>query len=279
MSEQKEAGGPMAENAAASASGQPAARTVLITGAAGGIGFAIGQRFAETGANVVLTDLDGAAAERAAIRLREAGLTAHGLRLDVTSESEIAAVLRHINETWGGVDVLVNNAGMQFVSPVEDFPTATFEKMIAIMLTAPFILTKLAVPGMRRRRFGRIINIASINGLVGFAGKTAYNSAKHGVIGLTKAAALETAADGITVNALCPGYVDTALVRNQLADVAALHGITPDQALEKVILPLVPQRRLIDMAEIAEYAVFLASDLARGVTGQAVVIDGGYTAQ
>ncbi|WP_127581673.1 3-hydroxybutyrate dehydrogenase [Paenibacillus koleovorans] len=254
-------------------------RIVFLTGAAGGIGLAMGRRFAEAGAKVVLTDLDGEAVQRSAARLVAEGGDAHGWPLDVTSESQIIDVLRQVESKCGGIDVLVNNAGMQFVSPVEDFPTAKFERMVAVMLTAPFVLTKLVVPGMRARRFGRILNIASINGLIGFAGKTAYNSAKHGVIGLTKAVALETATDGITVNALCPGYVDTSLVRNQLADVAKLHGITPEQALEKVILPLVPQRRLIDMAEIAEYAVFLAGDLARGVTGQAIVIDGGYTAQ
>lgn len=188
-------------------------------------------------------------------------------------------MIQAIEVTWGSVDMLINNAGMQFVSPVEHFPTETFERMIRIMLTAPFVLTKLVVPGMKKRQFGRIINISSINGLVGFAGKAAYNSAKHGVIGLTKAVALETAADGITVNALCPGYVDTDLVRNQLTDLANLHGISPEDALDKVILPLVPQRRLIDMKEIAAYAVFLSSEHARGITGQSIVIDGGYTAQ
>ncbi|WP_391570730.1 3-hydroxybutyrate dehydrogenase [Cohnella sp.] len=255
-------------------------KVVLVTGAARGIGFEIGRRFAEGGATVVLTDLDGTAAEHSAESLRQSGLDAHGIKLDVTApESEIAGTIQSIESTWGSVDILINNAGMQYVSPVEHFPTETFERMLRIMLTAPFILTKLVVPGMKRRQFGRIINIASINGLVGFAGKTAYNSAKHGLIGLTKAVALETATDGITVNALCPGYVDTVLVRNQLADVAALHQLSREEALEKVILPLVPQRRLIEMQEIAEYAVFLSGDHAKGITGQAIVIDGGYTAQ
>ncbi|MDG0793809.1 3-hydroxybutyrate dehydrogenase [Cohnella ginsengisoli] len=254
-------------------------RVVFITGAAQGIGFEIGRRFAVAGATVLLTDVNEASAIRSAEELRQSGLDVHGTRLDVTSEDEIAGAVRIAEDRWGGIDVLINNAGMQFVSPVESFPTETFERMIRIMLTAPFMLIKHVVPGMRARSFGRIVNIASINGVVGFAGKSAYNSAKHGVIGLTKAVALETATDGITVNALCPGYVDTALVRNQLADLAALHGVTDEEALEKVILPLVPQRRLIDVNEIAELALYLTGEAARGITGQALLIDGGYTAQ
>jgi 3-hydroxybutyrate dehydrogenase len=148
-----------------------------------------------------------------------------------------------------------------------------------VMLIGPFLATKRVFPIMKRQRYGRIINMASINGLVGFAGKAAYNSAKHGLIGLTKVAALEGAADGITVNALCPGYVDTPLVRNQLADLARLRDVPLDRVIEDVIYPLVPIRRLLSTAEIAHYASFLASELSGGITGQAVVIDGGYTAQ
>ncbi|WP_436243428.1 3-hydroxybutyrate dehydrogenase [Paenibacillus sp. LjRoot56] len=254
-------------------------RVVLITGSARGIGFEIGKRFAESGAKVILTDKDRAAVEQSAEHLRLLGLDVHGVKLDVTSEAEIAETIHHIASEWGRLDILINNAGMQHVSHIEDFPTEKFEQMIKIMLTAPFLMIKLAIPIMKRQRFGRIINISSINGLVGFAGKSAYNSAKHGVIGLTKAVALETAAYGITVNALCPGYVDTDLVRNQLKDVAALHNTSSQMALEEIILPLVPQRRLLEVNEIAEYALFLSSEHAKGVTGQAIVIDGGYTAQ
>ncbi|MFP5501062.1 MAG: 3-hydroxybutyrate dehydrogenase, partial [Candidatus Sericytochromatia bacterium] len=176
-------------------------------------------------------------------------------------------------------DILINNAGIQHVSPIEDFPTDRFERMIQIMLTAPFIAIKHVLPGMKARGFGRVINMASINGLVGFAGKAAYNSAKHGVIGLTKVAALEGAAHGVTVNALCPGYVDTPMVRTQLEDLARTRGVALERVLEEVIYPLVPQRRLLSVGEIADYAMFLASDMGRGVTGQAVVLDGGYVAQ
>jgi 3-hydroxybutyrate dehydrogenase len=151
--------------------------------------------------------------------------------------------------------------------------------MIKIMLTAPFIATKHVMPIMKKQGFGRIINISSINGLIGFAGKAAYNSAKHGVIGLTKVAALESAAEGVTVNALCPGYVDTPLVRGQLEDLAKTRNVSLDKVLEEVIYPLVPQKRLMEVSEIADYAMFLSSDKAKSVTGQAIVIDGGYTAQ
>ena len=147
------------------------------------------------------------------------------------------------------------------------------------MLTAPIIAIKHAFPHMKKQNYGRIINMASINGVIGFAGKAAYNSAKHGVIGLTKVAALEGAAHGITVNALCPGYVDTPLVRNQMADLAKTRNVELEKVLEEVIYPLVPQKRLLAVEEIADYAVFLSSDKAKGVTGQAVVLDGGYTAQ
>lgn len=168
---------------------------------------------------------------------------------------------------------------MQHVSPIEDFPTEKFELLIQIMQIAPFIAIKHAFPIMKQQKYGRIINVASINGLVGFAGKAAYNSAKHGVIGLTKVAALEGATHGITVNALCPGYVDTPLVRNQLQDLATTRNVPLENVLEDVIYPLVPQKRLLQVQEIAYYAMFLASEKAKGITGQAVVIDGGYTAQ
>lgn len=147
------------------------------------------------------------------------------------------------------------------------------------MLTAPFVATKHVLPHMRKQGFGHIINMVSINGLVGFAGKAAYNSAKHGVIGLTKVAALETAADGITVNAICPGYVDTPLVRNQLQDLATTRKVPLENVLEEVIYPLVPQKRLLDVKEIADLAMFISSEQAKGMTGQAVVLDGGYTVQ
>ena len=254
-------------------------KVVIITGAASGIGFETGKTLAENGAIAVLSDLNEEAAEAAAAGLRVKGLQAIGMKADVTKEEDIIALISETKKQFGRIDILINNAGLQHVSPIEEFPTEKFEQMIKIMLTAPFIGIKHVLPIMKEQQYGRIINIASINGLVGFAGKAAYNSAKHGVIGLTKAAALESAPHGITVNALCPGYVDTPLVRGQFADLSKTRNVPLEKVLEEVLYPLVPQRRLLDVSEVADYALFLASDKGRGITGQAVVLDGGYTAQ
>ncbi|WP_456028030.1 3-hydroxybutyrate dehydrogenase [Bacillus cereus] len=254
-------------------------RVVFLTGAASGIGYEMGKAFAKEGAKVVITDRLEERAKEAAEQLQNEGFQAIGLKCDVTSEEEITAAISQTVDHFGSLHILINNAGMQHVSPIEDFPTEKFELLIQIMQIAPFIAIKHAFPIMKQQKYGRIINVASINGLVGFAGKAAYNSAKHGVIGLTKVAALEGATHGITVNALCPGYVDTPLVRNQLQDLATTRNVPLENVLEDVIYPLVPQKRLLQVQEIADYAMFLASEKVKGITGQAVVIDGGYTAQ
>ncbi|MBY0596901.1 3-hydroxybutyrate dehydrogenase [Bacillus bingmayongensis] len=254
-------------------------RVVFLTGAASGIGYEMGNAFAKKGAKVVISDRLEDRAKEAAKQLRREGYEAIGLRCDVTSEQEISEAISETVTKFGSLDVLINNAGMQHVSPIEEFPTDKFELLIKIMQIAPFIAIKHAFPIMKKQKYGRIINVASINGLVGFAGKAAYNSAKHGVIGLTKVAALEGATHGITVNALCPGYVDTPLVRDQLQDLATTRNVPLERVLEDVIYPLVPQKRLLAVEEIANYALFLASEKTKGITGQAVVIDGGYTAQ
>lgn len=254
-------------------------KSAFITGSASGIGLEIARAFAQEGAKVVISDLNKEKSEQVAARLKDEGFEAMAAPCDVTNEVAFKNCLELANETFGSLDILVNNAGLQYVSNLEEFPTEKFELLIKVMLTAPFVGIKHVFPIMKKQGFGRVINMASINGLVGFAGKAAYNSAKHGVIGLTKVAALEGAAHGITVNALCPGYVDTPLVRNQLKDLATTRNVQLDSVLEEVIYPLVPQKRLLDVSEIADYAVFLASEKARGVTGQAVVLDGGYTVQ
>ncbi|MFB7641792.1 3-hydroxybutyrate dehydrogenase [Peribacillus butanolivorans] len=254
-------------------------KVAIITGSARGIGFEIGKIFAENGAKVVLSDLNQITVEDAALDLRNKGLEVTGFKADVTNEEDIIQLIKQTKRKYGRIDIFINNAGLQHVAPIEEFPTEKFEQMIKIMLTAPFIAIKNVLPIMKEQGFGRIINISSINGLIGFANKSAYNSAKHGVIGLTKVAALESASSGITVNALCPGYVDTPLVRGQLEDLARTRQVPLESVLEEVIYPLVPQNRLLDVSEIADYAMFLASDKARGITGQAVVLDGGYTAQ
>lgn len=251
-------------------------KVLFITGSAQGIGYEIAKSFALSGAKVVISDIGQEKIDEALKYLPD---TVSGIVCDVTDEEQIQRAIDFTVQEHGKIDILINNAGIQHVAFIEDFPTETFEKMIKIMLTAPFLTMKYAIPHMKKNGFGRIINIASINGLIGFAGKAAYNSAKHGVIGLTKVAALETAADNITVNAICPGYADTTLVRGQFEDLARTRNIPVENVLEEVLYPLVPQKRLIGIDEIASLALYLASDAAKGMTGQAVVLDGGYTAQ
>ena len=254
-------------------------KVVFITGGAGGIGLEIATQFAKDGALVVISDLDMAKLEKAQSILDSRQLKVWRVAADVTSEKQLIAALDETYKKYGHIDILINNAGIQHVSPIEEFPTDKFELLIKIMLTASFITTKHVFPIMKKQKWGRIINMASVNGLIGFAGKAAYNSAKHGVIGLTKVTALEGAPHNITANALCPGYVDTDLVQNQLLSLATTRNLSIDRVLDEVIYPLVPQKRLLTVDEIANYVLFLASEKARGITGQAVVIDGGYTAQ
>ncbi|MCU6000452.1 3-hydroxybutyrate dehydrogenase [Clostridioides difficile] len=254
-------------------------KVVFVTGAASGIGKQIAESFLKNGAKVMFSDINQEALNNTIAELQKEGYDCMSVKCDVTKEEEINHAIDKTVEKYGRLDILINNAGLQHVSMIEDFPTDKFEFMIKIMLTAPFIATKKAFPIMKKQGFGRIINMASINGVIGFAGKAAYNSAKHGLIGLTKVAALEAADSGITVNALCPGYVDTPLVRGQFNDLSKTRNIPLENVLEEVLYPLVPQKRLLDVQEIADYAMFLASDNANGITGQACLLDGGYTAQ
>lgn len=254
-------------------------KIALVTGAASGIGLEIAEEFAEAGAKIAIVDIQLEKAHIAASQLKEKGYDAIAIEADVTKEAAIKRSIDQTMEAYGRIDIVINNAGMQHVSPLEEFPTEKFDLLQSIMLRAPFLYTKHVFPIMKEQRFGRIINMASINGLIGFAGKAAYNSAKHGVIGLTKVAALEGATSGITVNAICPGYVDTPLVQQQLDDLARTRNVAKERVLEEVIYPLVPQHRLLQVKEVADYAIFLASDQAKGITGQAAVIDGGYVAQ
>ena len=254
-------------------------KVAFVTGAASGIGLAIAEALAGEGARVALSDLREDAVRAAAEGQTQGGREAIGLACDVTNEQQLQRALDTAVQRFGRLDVLVNNAGLQHVSPIESFPTEKFELLVKVMLVAPFMAIKHVFPGMKQRGFGRIVNVASINGLVGFAGKAAYNSAKHGVIGLTKVAALEGATHGITVNAICPGYVDTPLVRNQLGDLARTRNVPLERVLEEVIYPLVPMKKLLQVKDVSDYVLFLASDKAGCVTGQAVVVDAGYTAQ
>ncbi len=254
-------------------------RVAFVTGAAGGIGRQVALDLGRAGARVAVSDLGGPALPEAVAALRAAGVDAVAAPCDVTREADLAGAIDAVVARWGRLDVLVNAAGFQHVAPIEEFPTDRFRALLEVMLVAPFVAIKRVFPAMRARRWGRIVNVASVNGLIGFAGKAGYNSAKHGLLGLTKVAALEGAAHGITVNALCPGYVDTPLVRNQLGDLARTRGVPLERVLEEVIYPLVPMRRLLSVEEVSGAVQYLVSESAGGVTGAPFVIDGGYTAQ
>ncbi|MDW4582604.1 MULTISPECIES: 3-hydroxybutyrate dehydrogenase [Staphylococcus] len=254
-------------------------KVTIITCAASGIGLAIAKVFLENGAKVVLADLNEDKLIQETDALKSQGYDCMPIKVNVTDEQAVKAMIDQTVEQYGRLDILFNNAGLQHVESIESFPTEKFRQMIDIMLTGSFIGTKYALPIMKQQQSGRILNMASINGVIGFAGKAAYNSAKHGIIGLTKVTALETATEGITVNAICPGYIDTPLVRNQMDDLAKERGVAVEQVLEDVLYPLIPQKRLLDIKDIADYALFLCSDSAKSVTGQAILIDGGYTVQ
>lgn len=254
-------------------------KVVFVTGAASGIGKQIGETFLKQGAKVVFSDINNEILQEMIDELKSKGFDCYGIKCDVTKEEEINSSIDKTIEKYGRLDILINNAGLQHVSMIEDFPTEKFEFMLKVMLTAPFIATKRAFPIMKKQKYGRIINMSSINGVIGFAGKAAYNSAKHGIIGLTKVSALEAANSGVTVNAICPGYVDTPLVRGQFEELSKTRNVPLENVLEDILYPLVPQKRLIDVQEIADYVLFLASEQAKGITGQACIIDAGYTAQ
>lgn len=254
-------------------------RVAIVTGSAQGIGLEIAKALAFAGAKVVLSDLQEDKIKQQATNLTSQGLDVSAISCNVANEQDIMKLVDETTKNYGQIDIVINNAGLQHVAHIEDFPTEKFEQLLKVMLVGPFMLMKHVMPMMKKERYGRILNMASINGLVGFAGKSAYNSAKHGVIGLTKVAALEGAEHGVTVNALCPGYVDTPLVQNQLKDLAESRNVAFEKVLEEVIYPLVPQKRLLTVEEVADYALYLVSEKAKGITGQAMVIDGGYTAQ
>jgi len=247
-------------------------RTALITGAGSGIGKAIAEVFAREGARLILNDLEPGAA-----RLAQA-LGGVFIQADLSDQSSVRALAQRALEL-GPVDILVNNAGLQRINPVDEYPEDTWNMMLQVLLTAPFQLIKYTLPGMKQRRWGRIINIASLHGLVASPYKSAYISAKHGLLGLTKTVALEVGEYGITCNAICPAYVRTPLVESQIADQARTLGIPKAEVIEKVMLAPAAIKRLIEPEEVAEYALFLASDRAGAITGSAQVIDLGWTAR
>jgi 3-hydroxybutyrate dehydrogenase len=255
-------------------------KTALVTGSTSGIGLEIAREFAKQGTNLVLNGF-GNAQEIETLR---AGLAKeHKIEViyspaDLSKPAEIAQMMTLAESKFGGVDILVNNAGIQFVSPIEEFPTEKWDAILAINLTGAFHATRLAVPSMKKKKWGRIINMASAHGLVASPFKAAYVAAKHGLLGLTKTVALETAEAGITVNAICPGYVMTPLVQKQIPDTAKARGISEEAVIRDVMLAPQPTKRFVEVSEVAALALFLASDAAASITGAALSIDGGWTA-
>jgi 3-hydroxybutyrate dehydrogenase len=250
-------------------------RTAIVTGAGSGIGAAIAEELAQAGANVLVQDLRPDSAAAVVERIRTLDGVADAVGGDVSNPDDVQSIIDELLHKHDRVDILVNNAGVQHVAPLERYPLAEWTRLLGVLLTGPFLLTQAVLTPMRRQQWGRIINIASVNGKRGEPGKVAYCSAKHGLIGLTRVAALETATDGITVNAICPGLVDTPLIQNQLDDLAAMHGLAREDALEQVYLSSIPQKRMLDPQEIATMARYLASDEARGITGQAINVSAG----
>lgn len=256
-------------------------KVALVTGSTRGIGLGIAQALAREGAHVMLHGLE-APGERERLRAQlaaETGVTVGCSGADLAREGQVAVLWEETRRVFDGVDILVNNAGVQFVSPVEDFPIERWDAIQSIVLSASFETIRAALPGMKRRGWGRIVNIASAHGLVASPFKSAYIAAKHGLLGLTKTVALEVAEQSITCNAVCPGYVRTALVENQIEAQARAHGISREAVLRDVILAAQPTKRLIEVDEVAQLVVFLCGDAARSITGAALPIDGGWTAR
>jgi 3-hydroxybutyrate dehydrogenase len=249
---------------------------ILVTGAASGIGAGLARELARAGHHVIVSDLRVADCREVAEQIRAVGGSAEALELDVTSDASVGAAFESLSRP---IDVLVNDAGLQHVSPIETFPIDRWRYLVDVMLVAPFVLTRAVLPGMRARGWGRIINIGSIHSLVASPNKSAYVAAKHGLLGLTRATALEAGPHGITVNAICPSFARTRLVERQIAELAETEGLAPDEVIERVMLEPAAVRRLVEPEEVARYAAFLCSDDAASITGSAQVIDGGWTAR
>ncbi|HET8911750.1 MAG TPA: 3-hydroxybutyrate dehydrogenase [Ktedonobacteraceae bacterium] len=249
-------------------------KVAIVTGAASGIGLAIARDLAGRGAHVTLSDIDVEHGQKLAAELPKARFQA----ADMSSSEACHQLVEQTIAAEGKVDILVNNAGIQFVAPITEFPEARWRLILDIMLTAPFLLTQAVLPGMYERKWGRIINIASVHALRASAFKSAYVSAKHGLLGLTRVTALEGAEHGVTCNAICPSYVRTALVEKQIADQARMHHIPESEVVEKIMVAEAAIHRLLEPDEVAKYAAYLCSDDASGITGAAQTIDCGWTA-
>ncbi|HEY3951333.1 3-hydroxybutyrate dehydrogenase [Phenylobacterium sp.] len=255
-------------------------KSALVTGSTSGIGLAVARALAAEGANVTINGFgkpDDIEAERRKIE-SDFGVKAAYSAADMTKPDEIAAMVADAEARFGSLDVLVNNAGVQFVSPVENFPVEKWNQIIAINLSSAFHGMRAAVPGMKKRGWGRIISTASAHSLVASPFKAAYVAAKHGIAGLTKTVALEVATHGITVNCISPGYVWTPLVENQIPDTMKARGLTREQVMNEVLLASQPTKEFVTVDEVAAIAVFLCSDAAKQITGANLSVDGGWTA-
>jgi len=256
-------------------------KTALVTGSTSGIGLAIARHMAKEGANVVINGFGEAAAietERTGIE-KEFGVKALYSPADMTKGDDIANMIATAEKTFGSLDILVNNAGIQFVSPVEEFPVEKWNQIIAINLSSAFHTIRAAVPGMKKRKWGRIINTASAHSLVASPFKAAYVSAKHGIAGLTKTVALELATFGVTVNCISPGYVWTPLVEKQIPDTMKARNMTKEQVIHDVLLEAQPTKEFVTVDQVASLMLYLCSDAAAQITGANLSIDGGWTAE
>jgi 3-hydroxybutyrate dehydrogenase len=256
-------------------------RVALVTGSTSGIGRGIAVALAEQGARVMLHGLgEPAEIERWRADLQDrTGATIRFHPADAAKPEEVARLVAATEEAFGALDILVNNAGIQHVAAVEEFPGERWDAVQDVILNSSFHAIRAAVPGMKRRGWGRIINLASVHGLVASPFKSAYVAAKHGQIGLTKSVALELAETAITCNAICPGYVRTPLVEGQIESQAKAHGLSPERVIREVILAAQPIKRFIEIEEVAALALFLCSENARSITGAAIPIDGGWSAR
>lgn len=256
-------------------------KSAVVTGSTSGIGLAYARAFAKEGANVLINGFGDAAdieKERSSIE-SEFGVKAIYSAADMTKPAEIAAMVALAETTFGACDILVNNAGIQFVAPIEEFPIEKWDQIIAINLSSAFHGMRAAVPGMKKRKWGRIISTASAHSLVASPFKSAYVTAKHGLAGLTKTVALETAKDGVTVNCISPGYVWTPLVEKQIPDTMKARGLTKEQVMNDVLLAAQPTKQFVTVEQVAAIAVFLCSEDAKNITGANISVDGGWTAE
>ena len=256
-------------------------KTAIVTGSTSGIGLGIARALAASGTNIVLNGF-GDSNEIERLMAEISGQNNVGViynRADISQPDQIAQMVDEAAHRFGGVDVLVNNAGIQYVAPIEEFPIEKWDQIIAINLSSAFHTIRAAVPGMKSRKWGRIINTASAHSLVASPFKVAYVSAKHGLAGLTKTVALETATFGITCNCISPGYVWTPLVEKQIPDTAKARGMTEEQVKRDVLLAAQPTKEFVTVDEVADLAVYLCSDAAKAITGANLSIDGGWTAE